>query len=162
MVEYCPGLCIQCTWSSFGITCSAFKELSAAVATTDEPPTPPATGGPPTLPATDEPPTLPPTGDIPNMIELVRFRGKAERINIPQEISTKYYQFGILLLEDKTGTRIRIFECKYRGDSEQISTEILEQWINGKGKQPVTWGMLVEVLHDVQLTTLAGDIAAVK
>ena len=144
MVEYCPGLCIQCTWSSFGITCSAFKELSAAAAATNEPPTPPA------------------TGDIPTMIELVRFRGKAERINIPQEISTNYYQFGILLLEDKTGTRIRSFECKYRGDSEQISTEILEQWINGKGKQPVTWGMLVEVLRDVQLTTLARDIAAVK
>jgi len=161
LVEYCPGPCIQCTWSSFCITHSSFKELSAAAAATDEPPTP-ATDGPPTPPATDEPPTPPATGDIPNMIELVRFREKAKRINIPQEIGTNYYQFGILLLEDETGTRIRSFECKYRGDSEQISTEILEQWINGKGKQPVTWGTLVEVLRDVELTTLAGDIEAVK
>jgi len=86
------------------------------------------------------------------MIELVRFRGKAKRINIPQEIGTNYYQFGILLLEDKTGTRVRSIEYRYRENSEQINTEILEQWINGKGKQPVTWGTLVEVLRDVELT----------
>ena len=96
------------------------------------------------------------------MIELVRFRGKAERINIPQEISTNYLKVGILLLGDETGARVESIEHRYRGNSEQISTEILEQWINGKGKQPVTWGMLVEVLRDVQLTTLARDIAAVK
>ena len=96
------------------------------------------------------------------MIELVRFRGKAKRINIPQEISTNYYQFGILLLEDETGTRIKNIEYRFRENSEQINMEVLEQWINGKGKQPVTWEMLVEVLRDVELTTLAGDIAAVK
>ena len=96
------------------------------------------------------------------MIELVRFRGKAKRINIPQEISTNYYQFGILLLEDETGTRIKNIEYRFRENSEQINMEVLEQWINGKGKQPVTWEMLVEVLRDVELTTLAQDIEEVK
>ena len=96
------------------------------------------------------------------MIELVRFRGKTKRINIPQEISTTFYQFGILLLEDETGARVKSIEYRYRGNSEQISAEILEQWINGKGKQPVTWGTLVKVLRDVELTTLARDIVAVK
>ena len=130
-------------WFYQSITSSTLKELSAAAAATDKPPTPS-------------------TGDIPNMIELVRFRGKTKRINIPQEISTAFYQFGILLLEDETGARVKSIEYRYRGNSEQISTEILEQWINGKGKQPVTWGTLVKVLRDVELTTLAQDIVAVK
>ena len=47
-------------------------------------------------------------------------------------------------------------------DAEQINTEVLRQWINGKGKHPVTWETLTEVLRDSELNTLAGDIEAVK
>ena len=111
--------------------------------------------------ATHKPPA-PAIGDIPNMIELVRFRGKTKRINIPQEISANYHNFGILLLEDETGARVENIEHRCRKDSEQINREILKQWIDRKGKQPVTWETLVEVLHDVELTTLAQDIEEVK
>ena len=85
-----------------------------------------------------------------------------KRINIPQEISTKYPQFGILLLEDTNGTKIRNIEYKHRGDAEQINLEILEEWINGRGRQPVSWATLTEVLQDVELSELASDIEAVK
>ena len=40
--------------------------------------------------------------------------------------------------------------------------EILEEWIAGRGKRPVTWSTLIEVLHDIELSTLAREIAAVK
>ena len=46
--------------------------------------------------------------------------------------------------------------------AEQINTDVLRQWINSKGKQPVTWKTLTEVLRDIKLNTLAGDIEAVK
>ena len=92
----------------------------------------------------------------------MRFRGRERRINIPQEISTKYYQFGILLLEDTKGTRIRNMEHKHLRDAEQINTEILQEWINGRGRQPVSWATLTEVLRDVELSELASDIEAVK
>ena len=94
----------------------------------------------------------------PTIIELIRFRGRNKRINIPQEVSTKYYDFGVLLLKDETGAKMRTVIHKYNHDAEQINQEILEQWIDGKGKQPVTWGALVKVLRDVELTTLASDI----
>ena len=98
----------------------------------------------------------------PTLIELVRFRGRERRINIPQEISTKYPQFGILLLEDTNGTRIRNIEYKHREDAEQINLEILQEWINGRGRQPVSWTTLTEILQDVELSELASDIEAVK
>ena len=47
-------------------------------------------------------------------------------------------------------------------DPERISIEILQEWLTGRGKKPVTWSTLVEVLHDIELSTLAGDIEAVK
>jgi len=72
-------------------------------------------------------------------LELVRFRGKTKIINLPQEISTNYLKVGILLLKDEAGARVKGIEHRYREDSEQIIPKILEQWINGNGKQPVTW-----------------------
>ena len=47
-------------------------------------------------------------------------------------------------------------------DSEQASLEILEEWIAGRGKQPVTWNTLIEVLHEIELGMLAREIEAVK
>ena len=101
-------------------------------------------------------------GEHPSLIELVRFRGRERRINIPQEISTKYRQFGILFLEDTNGARVRNMEHKHQRDAEQINTEILEEWANGRGRQPVSWEILTEVLRDVKLGQLASDIEAVK
>ena len=100
--------------------------------------------------------------DQPTLIECVRFRGRERRINIPQEIGIQFYDFSKFLLEDDTGARTRSIAFKHRDDAEQINMEVLRQWINGRGKQPVTWKTLTEVLRDSELNTLAGDIEAVK
>ena len=47
-------------------------------------------------------------------------------------------------------------------DAEEINKEVLEQWIAGKGRQPVNWKTLTEVLQDIELITLAREIEAVK
>ena len=100
--------------------------------------------------------------DHPTVVECIRFRGRERRINIAQEIGTKYMEFGILLLEDTTGGRLHNMKQQCRENAEKISLEILYEWINGKGKQPVSWGTLTEVLHDIRLFTLASEIEAVK
>ena len=51
---------------------------------------------------------------------------------------------------------------EHLNNAEQINTEILQEWLTGRGKKPVTWTTLVEVLRDIKLSTLAGDIEAVK
>ena len=51
---------------------------------------------------------------------------------------------------------------KNLNDAERINIEILLEWLTEKGKQPVTWAALVEVLRDIELSTLAGEIEAVK
>ena len=102
------------------------------------------------------------TADCPTLPECINFEGRERKINIPQEIGVNYHQFGILLLEDDNAVRICSIAHKHKNDAEQINMEVLEDWIKGRGKQSVTWKTLADVLHSVELNTLAGDIEAVK
>ena len=97
-----------------------------------------------------------------HIIECIRFQGRERRINIPREIGTHYYPFGILLLNDTNGTRVRYLENKHKRDPEEVNIEILSEWIDKKGKLPVSWETLVEVLYDMKLDALASEIEAVK
>ena len=83
-------------------------------------------------------------------------------INIPVEVGTKYLQFGTFLLDDTNGARVKIMVEKYHYDAEQINTEIFREWLIGRGKQPVIWATLVDVLRDTELSALAKDIEAAK
>ena len=102
-------------------------------------------------------------GIKPTLQELLKFECTDRRVvNIPVTISTKYINFCTFLLDDKNGLRIKIMEHKFRDDAERINTEILQEWLTGSGKQPVTWNTLVKVLQDIQLVNLADDIIASK
>ena len=78
------------------------------------------------------------------------------------EIGTEYVKFGTFLLDDINGSRVKIMARKHHYNAEEINTEILQKWLTGSGKQPVTWATLVEVLQDIELSTLADQIKAVK
>ena len=96
------------------------------------------------------------------MLECTRFQGRQRTINIPQDIGPSYYYFGLHLLDDRNGTRVRSLELEYRQNTERINTEILREWVSGRGKKPVTWETLTEVLHDIELGALASEIEEVK
>ena len=84
-------------------------------------------------------------------------------INIAEKSSTKYHDFGLLLLDNPHGTiESETWSLKYNQDAERINKEILREWATGRGKKPVTWGTLTEVLRDIALCTLASEIEAVK
>jgi len=95
------------------------------------------------------------------MPELLKFRARDRRISIPQQIDTNFYLLGFLLLEDSTGVIVHSIVHKHGGDAEQINIEILRQWLSGRGKKPVSWRTLIEVLRDVGLFCLASDIEEV-
>ena len=89
-------------------------------------------------------------------------QGLERRINIPQEIGTKYKAFGTLLLQDRTGERVNALSLRHMNDAEKVNVTILEEWIAGRGKYPVTWKTLTKILQDLELNVLAGEIEAVK
>lgn len=91
------------------------------------------------------------------MLTLLRFPSKKGNINIPEQISTKYLEFGILLLNDESGAKVSAIVSQHREVAKQINLEILKLWIEGEGN-PVSWDTLIDVLKGVGLVSLASDI----
>ena len=90
------------------------------------------------------------------MPKLLNFPVKSgSHINIPQQIGTKYFQFGIQLLNDETGEEIEAIASKYR--EEEMNYKILGLWMRGKGK-PLDWDNPIQLLKTTGLSTLASDI----
>lgn len=100
----------------------------------------------------------------PTLPELLRVPVKDGRrnISIPSEIGSRYFEFGVFLLNDTTGSKIESICREMRDNSEDIVRKILMEWLSGKGRQPVTWETLIQTLIDASLSTLAEDIRSAK
>ena len=88
--------------------------------------------------------------------------GGKEELTFLRRSASSTNDFGLFLLEDENRQRVKAIPQDYMNKAEEINKEILEQWITGRGKYPVAWKTLTEVLHDIELNTLAGEIEAVK
>ena len=77
--------------------------------------------------------------------------------DIVEEIFSNYEQFGTLLLRDDQGKRMEIIKHDER-KAYGIVTQILREWLNGKGLKP-TWGTLLKVLELMKMNELAEAVA---
>ena len=82
-------------------------------------------------------------------------------MNLAEEIGVNYYNFGLLLLEDKDGNLMSAIEQEKMRNAAEIVRHTFRLWLQGKGRQPVTWATLVAVLQDIGLVKLAKDIECV-
>ena len=64
--------------------------------------------------------------DCPTVLGCIRFPGGQKTVNTPENIGTKYHQFGIFLLNDPNATRVNNIEYDY-GEIKRINTEILRE-----------------------------------
>ena len=93
--------------------------------------------------------------DRPTLPHLLDFRTKSGSINVIQQVGTHYTDLGVLLLQDDSGEITQAFKKQYHHDAYDINREILQQWIQGKGKMPVQWSTLIEVLKKIRHSVLA-------
>ena len=80
-----------------------------------------------------------------------------EKLGVFKQITSEKDAFGTFLLEDHTGNKmesIRDDEVK----TERINRKVFVKWLNGEGRQPITWSTLIDVLSKAKLTALAEDI----
>ena len=94
------------------------------------------------------------SGERPSLPELLRLK-------VPQQVGANYSTFGIILLNDRTGSQVESIEEYCLRNPEKITRKILQEWLEGKGV-PVTWESLVQTLRDTNLSTLADEIQASK
>ena len=76
------------------------------------------------------------------------------------EIQNDYEKFGIQLLQDDKGNIVAGIEKMKHGDPGDITVQILQQWLQGKGRKPVTWQTLVECLQSTNLCVVADYVKA--
>lgn len=99
------------------------------------------------------------SADAPPTLDVLRyFPVKGGHIDIAAEIPPDNEKFGTLLLEDKTGNEVESIRIAKHDNPLLIKVEILRQWLQGKGKEPVTWQTLVTCLRATGLTVLADRI----
>ena len=79
------------------------------------------------------------------------------KVNLAEKIPD-YWDFGVLLLDDHSGDQIAAIEKEQGKSTLDINRQIMRLWVQGKGRQPVTWNTLVTVLQDIKLVALAKDI----
>ena len=100
------------------------------------------------------PQSRPPDSEPPSLPELLR-------LQVPQTVGNNYTNFGIFLLEDRTGSRVDAIEDECRGKPDRITRKILQEWVGGRGAA-LTWDTLVKTLRDCELNTLADHVQASK
>ena len=95
------------------------------------------------------------------MVTLKKFPGKKHKFNVLERVGTHYRNFGTFLLEDDTGMKVSEIETARLRASAPILQDIFQEWLQGRGKQPVTYATLVECLRAADLNVLADDIQEV-
>ena len=80
-------------------------------------------------------------------------------LKIPQRVGSHYFEFGVLLLNDLTGSHVMRWRQECQGDPVRIVLGILQEWLEWRNGKPVTWESLVMVLRDIGLPKLADQIA---
>lgn len=96
------------------------------------------------------------TDKRPKMNELFCIRDKRERrIKLISTVQTNVTALGLVL--DLDYSTIQCIE--QRNHSQETScTEILEHWLKGNGRTPVTWKILLEALRDCPFMQLVDDL----
>lgn len=99
------------------------------------------------------------TGEKPTLQQLQAFPGPDKKIiRVHKQIGTKYTDLAVFLLGDDTRMKVKTIAMEHNQDADKINLEILSNWLQGLGKQPVTWSTLVQVLRDLELKSVANDI----
>ena len=69
-----------------------------------------------------------------------------------------FKQFGSHALNDEQGNAVNIIAVRRHHDPVDIVTEILTDWLAGKGARPPTWRTLVKCLRTSKLHSLSDQI----
>ena len=97
------------------------------------------------------------TEQQPNLSQLICFKTQSGSINVLEQIGAHYRELGVLLLNDTNGTVTQAIMGQHP-EAINVNFEILQRWIQGKGKLPVEWTTLIEVLRDIKLSELAHEM----
>ena len=91
------------------------------------------------------------------MWQLQRFVGVSGKpVRVVEEVCADWEKLALAL--QFRGGVIRAVERSQHFQVEAACLTILQRWLDGEGRQPVTWETLMESLEDIEYGTLASDL----
>ena len=76
---------------------------------------------------------------------------------LANEIGEKYLLFGRHILCDEAGTVTKEIAAN-SSNAVDINNRIFSEWLQGRGRQPVTWSTLINALNSIEMQDLANYI----
>lgn len=100
------------------------------------------------------------TGATLTMKEMSKLKTQeGEHINIIHRLAPKWQQFGNLLRFDSDGHTLDIIAKDHTTDGCVVCCqEVATLWLQGRGRQPATWALLLELLEDMEQGWLAEQV----
>ena len=77
---------------------------------------------------------------------------------IAEKIGSKYLEVGTFLLDDVDGSKMADLMDETKRDPYWISYNIFMKYVNGEGREPVTWEYFAQILRHCHLIELAEQI----
>ena len=90
----------------------------------------------------------------PKLSELCSLKCRdGSKIEIITSIAPMWKDFGVLLEFDDDGTKMNLIEANQRVNGPAACcTEMFQTWLQGAGRQPVSWDLVIELLEDCEQT----------
>ena len=79
-------------------------------------------------------------------------------MKIISTIAAKWEKFGILLDFDETGRILDRIAKDHPSDAERCCTQMMKEWLEGRGRQPATWATLIDLLKDADINDLTQQL----
>ena len=73
-------------------------------------------------------------------------------------IAAHWQDFGYLLDFDETGRTIDRIAREHQLRPIDCCAAMLREWLEGRGRQPATWAMLIDLLKDADINDLAQQL----
>ena len=81
-----------------------------------------------------------------------------DRVNIIHQVAPQWQDFATNLDFDPNGNTMKVIDRKHHGDPEDCCREMMQTWLKGKGRQPATFELLMEILKECDLIVLAEQV----
>lgn len=78
-------------------------------------------------------------------------------MDFPLRVRDKFETFAVLLLNDENGDKIAVMKKRFQGDPEDITREVLKEWLVGTGVE-VSWNSLISTLQKSKLPLMAKEV----
>ncbi len=81
-----------------------------------------------------------------------------KRVEIIKTIAPHWNKFGIYFDFDETGLTLDCIAKKHSFNPIDCCTQMMKEWLEGRGRQPATWATLIDLLKDAEMNDFAQQL----